>query len=133
MMPHENPIPDMPKPDPTAVTIDQSVDDLNIVASQTGLTIRLKTDDPEADWPALEIRWDTLSEWYARIYKQAPDGASAMVQEAIRIHDDHKVALGGLDYQQCHSPSCWAARKVIAASKGVSLGGKPRVHNQRRV
>jgi hypothetical protein len=119
------------QPDPTAVTIDQSVDDLNIVASLTGLTIRLKTEDPEAEWPALEIHWDTLSEWYARIYKQAPDGSDAMVQEAIKIHEDHKTALGVLDYQQCQSPSCWAARKVIAASKGVQLGGKPRVRHPR--
>jgi hypothetical protein len=104
--------------------IESVVDDLNVAATIDGLTIRLETTEPEEFWPHLDITWATLSEWYARLQKQQPDGADPMVVEAQKIHDDHVAALGGT-YQECRSPSCWAARKVMAAAKGVSIGQRP--------
>lgn len=103
--------------------IENRVDDLNIAAHVGGLTIRLEDDGPEEEWATLDVTWETLSEWYARLHK-TPSGDDPAIEEAKRIHADHVTALGGT-YDTCRSPSCWAAGKILAAVKGVQIGQSP--------
>jgi hypothetical protein len=114
--------------------IENRVDDLNVSAHLGGLTIRLEDDGPEDRWASLDVSWETLSEWYARLNKARPGEDDPAIKEAIKIHDDHKAALGGT-YDTCRSPSCWAAGKILAAVKGVNLGqpvSSPRPARSRR-
>jgi hypothetical protein len=104
--------------------IENRVDDLNVSAHIGGLTIRLEDDGPEGEWATLDVSWETLSEWYARLHKDQVASEDPMIEEAKRIHADHVSALGGT-YDTCRSPSCWAAGKILKAAKGVSIGQSP--------